>query len=91
MSRPIKHLKISGYKSLKNVDLELKNLNVLIGANGVGKSNLVSYFRLLSAILDRKLQIFVSQQGGARDFFVMELNILMQYQQRCILGIMVIF
>lgn len=65
MSRPIKHLKISGYKSLKNVDLELKNLNVLIGANGVGKSNLVSYFRLLSAILDRKLQIFVSQQGGA--------------------------
>ena len=43
MSRPIKHLKIFGYKSLKNVDIELSKLNVLIGANGVGKSNLVSY------------------------------------------------
>ena len=30
-------------------------------------------------------------KGEQRDFFVMELNILMQYQQRCILGIMVIF
>ncbi|MDV2456605.1 AAA family ATPase [Acinetobacter towneri] len=65
MSRPIKHLKIFGYKSLKNVDIELSKLNVLIGANGVGKSNLVSYFRLLSAILDKRLQIFVAQQGGA--------------------------
>lgn len=65
MSRPIKRLKIHGYKSLKSVDLELNKLNVLIGANGVGKSNLVSYFRLLSAILDKKLQVFVAQQGGA--------------------------
>lgn len=35
----LENVQIKGYKSLKNLDLELKNLNILIGANGSGKSN----------------------------------------------------
>ena len=46
----IKRLKIDGYKSIKHLDLELSNLNVLIGANGSGKSNFLSFFELLNAI-----------------------------------------
>ena len=35
---------IKGFKSIKYCDLELSNLNVLIGSNGAGKSNFISVF-----------------------------------------------
>ena len=45
---PINELSIDGFKSIRSMkNLELNSLNVLIGANGVGKSNFVSYFKLL--------------------------------------------
>ena len=47
--RPIDKLTIKGFKSLQNVELELGKLNVLIGPNGGGKSNFVSYFHMLTA------------------------------------------
>lgn len=63
---PIKSLDIQGFKSIKNLKgLELYQLNILIGANGVGKSNFVSYFRLLGEMLDKHLQFWTSKQGGA--------------------------
>ena len=40
-------------------------LNVLIGANGAGKSNFISLFTLLQKIIDMKLQRYVAEQGGA--------------------------
>ncbi|NMU52976.1 AAA family ATPase, partial [Vibrio parahaemolyticus] len=44
----IDEISIQGFKSIRSLDkLQLNNLNVLIGANGVGKSNFVSYFRML--------------------------------------------
>ncbi len=56
---------LEGYKSFRKLELELRPLNVLIGANGVGKSNLVSFFRLLNAIANRHLQRLVAEAGGA--------------------------
>lgn len=48
MGEPIKKLTIEGFKSIcKLEDFELRSLNVLIGANGAGKSNFVGFFRLL--------------------------------------------
>ena len=45
---PIKRLTIKGFKSLQNLEgFALDQLNVLIGANGAGKNNFVSYFRML--------------------------------------------
>ena len=35
----LKEIKIKGYKSIKDITLDLKPINILIGANGVGKSN----------------------------------------------------
>ena len=39
-------------------------LNVLIGANGAGKSNFISLFVLLQQMIDKKLQSYVSRHGG---------------------------
>lgn len=65
-TNPINTLTIKGFKSIKDLKkLQLANLNVLIGANGVGKSNFVSYFRLLGEMLDKRLQVWTSKQGGA--------------------------
>lgn len=46
-------------------NLELRSLNVLIGANGSGKSNFVAYFRMLSELVEGRLQVWVAKQGGA--------------------------
>lgn len=62
---------IHGFKSIKNLDdFELKPINVLIGANGSGKSNFVSFFRLLSWITAGmgNLQTFILNGGGASTF-----------------------
>lgn len=56
---------LRGYKSI--VELEsftLRNLNVLIGANGAGKSNFIGMFKLLAALAEGNLQTFVQKQGG---------------------------
>lgn len=62
----IKTISITGFQSIRNLDnLYLSNLNVLIGANGAGKSNFVAYFRMLSELVEGRLQVWVSKQGGA--------------------------
>jgi len=54
---------ISGYKSIKDCDLELGNINVLIGSNGAGKSNFLSVFPLLQNILVQNLARYASKKG----------------------------
>ncbi len=45
-------LTIKGFKSIQElVDFDLKRLNVLIGANGAGKSNFIEFFRMISAMM----------------------------------------
>jgi predicted ATPase len=59
-------LSITGFRSIRNLqNLRLSNLNVLIGANGAGKSNFVAYFRMLSELVEGRLQVWVAKQGGA--------------------------
>ena len=43
----LKRLKINGYRSIKALDIELKPLNILIGANGAGKSNFIGFFKFM--------------------------------------------
>jgi predicted ATPase len=60
---------IRGYKSIQNLkNFELKKLNILIGANGAGKSNFISLFRLLAELASGNLQFFVNTQGGPDSF-----------------------
>ncbi|WP_245153533.1 AAA family ATPase [Chlorobaculum sp. 24CR] len=49
-------------------DFELRDLNVIIGANGSGKSNLVQVFQMLMAMSRKGLQKFVLENGGADNF-----------------------
>lgn len=63
--QPIDRLQIKGFKSIQSLDIELKSMNVLIGSNGSGKSNFVSYFRMLSHLIEGRLATWVNQQGGA--------------------------
>lgn len=58
----INYLEIKGYKSIKNLELEMKPINILIGSNGVGKSNFVSFFKLINAIFNLRLQKFVQEE-----------------------------
>ncbi len=61
----LKRITIKGYKSIRDMSLELRPLNVLIGANGAGKSNLLSFFSLLSEMMSERFQTFVARSGGA--------------------------
>ncbi|MCK5355822.1 MAG: AAA family ATPase [Methyloprofundus sp.] len=57
---------INGFKSIRSLEkFELGNLNVLIGANGVGKSNFIAYFKMLHELVEGRLQLWTSKQGGA--------------------------
>ena len=58
-------LSVTGFKSLRALDeFELHSVNVLIGANGAGKSNFLDVFRLLSQLAHGRFQVFVKQEGG---------------------------
>ena len=59
----ISRIEISGYKSIKHCQLPLAKLNVLIGANGSGKSNFISFFKLLSEIRSEQLQLHIGRSG----------------------------
>lgn len=48
------------------MDIELHNLNVLIGANGAGKSNLVSFFKMLNEMMAGRLQGYIADSGRAQ-------------------------
>jgi predicted ATPase len=70
MGAAIKQVTIEGFKSIQKLEnFELRNLNVLIGANGAGKSNFVELFRLLRAMADENLQAYVAKSGGGDGFF----------------------
>ncbi len=59
---------LKGFKSIETCELELGALNVLIGANGAGKSNFISFFRMIQQLLDGNLQPYISKQGGPDSF-----------------------
>jgi len=55
-------VKIKGFKSIESAELKLGDLNVVIGANGSGKSNLIGVFRLLERVLSHNLQLYVASE-----------------------------
>ncbi len=58
----IEYIKIEGFKSIKSIELEMKPINVFIGSNGAGKSNFVSFFKLIHAIFNRQLQRYIIEE-----------------------------
>ena len=61
----IQKLTVKGYKSIKALeDFELRPLNVLIGANGAGKSNFISLFRFFAALAGNNFPVDMQKWGG---------------------------
>ncbi len=60
----LNHLSIKGLKSIREADLTLDAVNVLIGANGSGKSNFVSFFKMLNFMMSGALQEYVGRANA---------------------------
>ena len=56
---------VKGFRSIASLDLPLRPLNILIGPNGVGKSNFIELFGLVRQVMTGQLQLYTRQRGGA--------------------------
>lgn len=65
----LKRVVIKGYKSIREMDLALRPINVLIGANGVGKTNFISFFKLINYIYEQRLQNYTMQNRADNLFY----------------------
>ena len=65
MTTALGHLVVEGLGSIRRVELDLStDVTVFIGANGSGKSNLVSALELVSRIWDDSFQEYLRRRGG---------------------------
>ena len=63
---PITDISVTNFKSFETISLQLRDLNVSVGANASGKSNFVHVFQFLRDIKQAGLQNAISMQGGVR-------------------------
>ncbi|HET6710168.1 AAA family ATPase [Amycolatopsis sp.] len=61
----LKSIRIEGLTSILSAHVRLDAMNVLVGANGAGKSNFIQALGLLSSIIDGELGLYVGLNGGA--------------------------
>ena len=61
-------IRIKGYKSIRELELKLKPINILIGSNGVGKTNFISFFKLINVIYEQRLHNYTMQNPAERLF-----------------------
>ncbi len=60
------YLTVKGFRSIKSIEeLKLRRINVLVGANGSGKSNFVGVFDFLRALRQGRLADYTDEAGGA--------------------------
>jgi predicted ATPase len=59
-------ISIEGFKSIKKQTIPLGRITIIIGANGAGKSNFVSFFKMLNCMMTGGLQQFIGKEGGAQ-------------------------
>ena len=76
----LRKIEITGYRSIKDVSLELRSLNVLIGANGSGKSNFVSFFKMLNEMMGERLQEYIGTSGRAQSLLHFGPKVTLQIQ-----------
>ncbi|RKZ48348.1 MAG: ABC transporter ATP-binding protein [Candidatus Parabeggiatoa sp. nov. 2] len=64
---PLTQINIAGYRRLFSIDMEMRPLTVMIGANGVGKTSVLEVFDLLASAAQGKLKNILSKFGGIED------------------------
>lgn len=64
-------ISVYGYKSIQKLEkFKLSNVNILIGINGAGKSNIISIFKLLNNIYNRQLQSYTLKNNIDSMFYM---------------------
>lgn len=66
--KKLKEVVVKGYKSIafdSPVTLSLGAVNILLGANGAGKSNIISFFKMLSYMMSKSFARYVEMAGTA--------------------------
>ena len=61
----LKNVTVRGFRSIKEMNLELGPINVCIGANGAGKSNLIEFFKMINELMGGRLQQYIATTGRA--------------------------
>ena len=61
----LRSVRIEGFRSIKKMELELRPINVCIGANGAGKSNLIAFFKMINELMGGRLQQYIATTGRA--------------------------
>lgn len=61
----LKSLIVRGFRSIRDMELELGPINVCIGANGAGKSNLIAFFKMINELMGGRLQQYIATTGHA--------------------------
>lgn len=70
-SNRLTSIKIQGFKSIPfqhPLELALGEVTILTGANGAGKSNVVSFFKMLGFMMSGRLQRFIAVSGTNQKF-----------------------
>ncbi len=61
----IEKLTIKGFKTIRELkDFDLKPLTILIGANGAGKSNFISFFKIMAHVMHEQLGLYVAKYAA---------------------------
>lgn len=63
----IKTISIKGFRRLQNIELEMRNLTVMIGANGSGKTSFLDVMSVLAASASGNLQNILQLKGGLNE------------------------
>ena len=61
----LNYITIKGFRSIQETRLTFRSLNVLIGANGAGKSNLIAFFKLINELMGGRFQQYIGSTGRA--------------------------
>lgn len=64
MDKRLHRLEVENFRSLRKVNLPLRDLNVLVGANGAGKTNVLQVFDFLANIIRTDLEPALDGIGG---------------------------
>lgn len=65
----IKKVDIEGYRSIRDLNLKLRPINVLTGPNGCGKSNLYNSLVLIARAVEGRLARAIAEEGGTPSVF----------------------
>src|SRR5690554_4488470 len=65
----LKKIELIGFKSIKSVTIDFNPINILLGANGAGKTNLISLFTFLRHLAEGRLKNYIEKNGFASTFF----------------------